>query len=132
MSQPVIIYDRIRNRTKPETKIYVQKNLALVAEVIRLMQQKGWTQKVLAKELGKSESEVSKWLSGLHNFTLKSIAKLEAVLEADLLVVANAHNRETAISAATPYPIAPEKHHTYSVISAVSEAPTFQEDTERI
>ena len=88
MSQPNIIYDRIRNRTKPETKIYVQKNLALVAEVIRLMQQKGWTQKVLAKELGKSESEVSKWLSGLHNFTLKSITKLEAVLEADLLVVA--------------------------------------------
>ncbi|MBK8969134.1 MAG: helix-turn-helix transcriptional regulator [Lewinellaceae bacterium] len=42
----------------------------------------------LAAALGKSESEVSKWLAGAHNFTLKSIAKLEAVLGEDILVVA--------------------------------------------
>jgi len=81
------VYDRIRNRTKPETHRYVQKNLAVVAEVSRLMQEKGWTQKELAKKMGKTESEVSKWLSGLHNLTLKSIAKLETVLDADLLKV---------------------------------------------
>jgi len=81
------VYDRIRSRTKPETRRYVQKNLAVVAEVSRLLKQKGWTQKDLAKKLGKTESEVSKWLSGLHNLTLKSIAKIETVLEADLLKV---------------------------------------------
>lgn len=81
------VYDRIRNRTKPETRRYVQKNLAVVAEVSRLMKEKGWTQKELAKKMGKTESEISKWLSGLHNLTLKSIAKLETVLEADLLAV---------------------------------------------
>lgn len=81
------VYDRIRNRTNPETRRYVQKNLAVIAEIGRLMTEKGWTQKDLAKKLGKTESEVSKWLSGLHNLTMKSIAKLEAVLEADLLEV---------------------------------------------
>jgi transcriptional regulator with XRE-family HTH domain len=81
------VYDRIRSRTKPETRRYVQKNLAVVAEVSRLLKQKGWTQKEFAKKLGKSESEVSKWLSGLHNLTLKSIAKIETVLEAELLKV---------------------------------------------
>jgi len=84
------VYDRIRSRTKPETRRYVQKNLAVVAEVSRLLKQKGWTQKDLAKKLGKTESEVSKWLSGLHNLTLKSIAKIETVLEADLLKVPEA------------------------------------------
>lgn len=81
------VYDRIRNRTNPETRRYVQKNLAVVAEINRLIQEKGWSQKVLAQKLGKTESEVSKWLSGLHNLTIKSIAKLETVLNADLLEV---------------------------------------------
>ena len=81
------VYDRIRNRTKPETRQYVQKNLAIVAEVSRLMKEKGWTQKDLAKKIGKTESEISKWLSGLHNLTLKSIAKLEVILDATLLEV---------------------------------------------
>lgn len=84
------VYDRIRNRTKPETRRYVQKNLAIVAEVSRLMKEKGWTQKILAKKLGKTESEVSKWLSGLHNLTLKSMTKLEVVLESTLLEIPQA------------------------------------------
>lgn len=89
------VYDRIRQRSKPETKRYVQKNLAVVAEVSRLMKEKGWTQNDLAKKLGKTNSEVSKWLSGLHNLTLKSIAKLEAVLDTDLLEVPQKSGRQT-------------------------------------
>jgi transcriptional regulator with XRE-family HTH domain len=85
------IFDSIIQRTKPETHRFVQKNLAIVAEVSRLMKEKGWTQKELAKKLQKTDSEVSKWLSGLHNLTLKSITKLEAVLEADLLEVPQNH-----------------------------------------
>jgi transcriptional regulator with XRE-family HTH domain len=41
----------------------------------------------LAQKLGKTESEVSKWLSGTHNLTLKSIAKIEIALDANLLDV---------------------------------------------
>jgi len=90
------VFDRIRNRTKPETHRYVQKNLAVVAEVSRLMKEKGWTQKELARKMGKTESEVSKWLSGLHNLTLKSIVKLETILDADLLKVPEAPARAAA------------------------------------
>lgn len=81
------VYDRMHNRIKPETRRYVRKNLAVIAEISRLMKEKGWNQKDLAKKMGKTESEVSKWLSGLHNLTMKSIAKLETVLDADLLEV---------------------------------------------
>ena len=41
---------------------------------------KNMTQKNLADMLGKKESEISKWMSGTHNFTLKTIAKIESVL----------------------------------------------------
>ncbi|MBV6439407.1 MAG: XRE family transcriptional regulator [Haliscomenobacteraceae bacterium CHB4] len=81
------IIERIRARTKPETHIYVRKNLDVAVRVNELLKQKGWTQKDLAKTMGKTESEVSRWLSGLHNITLKSIVKMETVLGADILVV---------------------------------------------
>lgn len=80
---------RIRARTKSETRVYIRKNLDVAARVNELLKQKGWTQKDLAKALSKTESEVSRWLSGLHNITLKSIAKMEVVLEADIIVTAD-------------------------------------------
>ena len=39
---------------------------------------KGWNQADLAKAMGKKESEISKWLSGAHNFTITTIAKIMA------------------------------------------------------
>ena len=49
------------------------------------MEYKGWKSKDLAKVMDKSPSEVSKWLSGMHNLTLKSIIKMETALEVDLI-----------------------------------------------
>jgi transcriptional regulator with XRE-family HTH domain len=79
------VVQRLRERIKPENRIFVKKNLHISEQVYALLDQKGWSQKVFAQKLGKNESEVSKWLSGLHNITLQSIAKMEAVLEADII-----------------------------------------------
>jgi transcriptional regulator with XRE-family HTH domain len=49
--------------------------------------EKGYTQKSLADKLEKKPSEIHKWLSGEHNFTLRSIAKLEAELGETILEV---------------------------------------------
>jgi len=38
-----------------------------------------------AKMLGKKPSEVSRWLTGMHNLTLKSIIKMEVALGIDLI-----------------------------------------------
>jgi len=81
------VIERIRTRTQPETRIFVRKNLDVAFRVNDLLRQKGWTQKDLAKMMGKTESEVSRWLSGLHNITLKSIVKMEEVLGAEILIV---------------------------------------------
>ena len=35
--------------------------------------------------LGKKPSEITKWLSGLHNLTLKSITKMEVALGVNLM-----------------------------------------------
>lgn len=82
------VYDRIRARIKPETQRYVRLNMAIAMRVADILQKNGWTQKDLAKKMGKSESEISKWLSGSHNLTLRSISKMETVLGVDVLAVA--------------------------------------------
>lgn len=55
-----------------------------IAEILKL---KGMTQKEFAKEMKRSEAEVSRWLSGTHNFTLSTIANISSCLGAELLQV---------------------------------------------
>ncbi|WP_254846575.1 multiprotein-bridging factor 1 family protein [Hymenobacter sp. CRA2] len=69
-----------------EDKRFVDKSMQLSGLIAAAMRRKGLTQKALADQLGKKESEVSRWLSGLHNFTLKSLTRLEAVLGEDLVL----------------------------------------------
>lgn len=78
---------RFFSRKGPEDiERFVDKNLDITEEVYALLKQKNWTQKDLADQLGKTPAEVSRWLSGTHNLTLRSIAKLEAVLGQDLIL----------------------------------------------
>jgi len=84
------VLQRIKARTNPESKTFIQKNLEISEQIQSILDKKGWTQKQFAKELGKCESEVCKLLSGLHNLTLQSIAKMEAVLGEDIITTPNA------------------------------------------
>ncbi len=72
-----------------DSKIYVKKSLDIVDRIHEILEQEGKTQKDLALALGKTESEVSKWLTGQHNFTIKTIAKIEAVLDKKIIEVEN-------------------------------------------
>ena len=80
------VVDRIKNRIQPDQHIYIKKNLSISHQISFLLEQKGWTQKEFAKRLEKEPSEVNKWLSGLHNITLKSISKMEAVVGEDIIL----------------------------------------------
>lgn len=46
---------------------------------------KGMSQKDFAKSIGRSEAEVSRWLSGTHNFTLSTLAKISSCLSVDII-----------------------------------------------
>ena len=78
---------RILDETPEEVRIFVRKYGDLVVRIHQLLKDRGITQKELAARMEKSPSEISKWLSGNHNLTLRSIARLEAELGADLIYV---------------------------------------------
>lgn len=63
-----------------DSKIFVDKSLEIAEYIFQLLERKGIKQKDLADKMGKSEAEISKLLTGMHNYTLRSIAKIEAAL----------------------------------------------------
>ena len=73
--------------TPEETRIFVRQYADIVVRINELLQKKGYTQKDLADKLQKKPSEINKWLKGSHNITLKTLAKMEAVLGAPIISV---------------------------------------------
>ncbi len=77
----------ILDETPKEVKIFVRKYGDIVVRIHQILRARGINQKDLAEQLGKRPSEISKWLKGDHNFTLRSLAKLEAELDEEIIYV---------------------------------------------
>jgi transcriptional regulator with XRE-family HTH domain len=103
------IAKRIIDETPAEVKIFVKKYGDLVVRVHQLLREKGISQKELAIRMEKTPSEISKWLSGEHNFTLRSIAKLEAELETDLIYIPKKDSYHVQINGSISATVSPQK-----------------------
>ena len=81
-------FKRIRERVKADNEIFVDLGLDFVKQIKYSMSIHPTvkTQKDLAKALNKEESEVSKWMTGLHNLTFDNVSKIMAILGRDMLI----------------------------------------------
>jgi ribosome-binding protein aMBF1 (putative translation factor) len=82
------IMDEIRSTTSPEVKMQMEMSVAIANRIYEILEAKGMSQKDLAHRLGKTETEVSRWLSGMHNLTLATICKISSALGEDVVKVA--------------------------------------------
>ena len=81
------IMEEVRKRyLTPEIQKQVDMQVMIANRIYDLLEQKGMSQKDLAQKLGKTETEVSRWLCGTHNLTLATIAKMSVALGEDLLL----------------------------------------------
>lgn len=55
--------------------------------IYELMQQRGLTKKQFADALGKRPCEVTKWLSGQHNFTISTLSMLSTFFGKPVIAV---------------------------------------------
>ena len=81
------IMDEIRSTITPEMKLQMEMSVAIANRIYEILEIKGMTQKELAQRLGKTETEVSRWLSGTHNLTLSTICKISSALGEDIVTV---------------------------------------------
>lgn len=78
-------HKRMMKRIPKDIQRKVEFNLEVSDEIFMALENQGLKPVDLAKRLKKSESEISKWLTGTHNFTIKTIRKIELALGADIL-----------------------------------------------
>lgn len=81
------VFQRILDNTPKDVEIFVDWYADLVVRINQLLRENKISKKELAKRMDKQPSEISKWLNGEHNFTLRSLAKLSAQLGEPLLEV---------------------------------------------
>lgn len=70
----------------PQESQKIEKRMLLAAKIDDAMKAKGWRKKDLMLAMGKkNQSEITRWLSGTHNFTSDLLIDLETALNTNLL-----------------------------------------------
>ena len=74
-------------KIQPDVRKQVDMSWAIADKIDALLKAKGMSQKKFAHLMGKTEPEVSRWLGGTHNFTLRTLAKISVVFGEDVIKI---------------------------------------------
>jgi transcriptional regulator with XRE-family HTH domain len=83
-SSPLI--KELKSRIPQTMKESINRRMSLAAQIDDILQARGLTNQEFAFMMGKKPSEISRWLSGTHNFTTETLWEIERVLNIQLLV----------------------------------------------
>lgn len=87
MKTTAILFDECLSQVPNDVKLELDMSFALADKIDMILREKNISQKQLAKKMGKTEAEVSRWLGGTHNFTLRTIAKISDALGIKLISI---------------------------------------------
>jgi len=79
------IFERCLANVSPEVKMEVRLNMDIANKISDILKARNMTQRDLATLLKKRESEISRWLTGSHGFTTKTLAKISAALGEEII-----------------------------------------------
>lgn len=86
------LFEKLLSQVPQSIKEEVGLSFDIAKRIHDLLNERGLSQKEFAKKMGKSASEISKWMSGTHNFTIKTIADISEVLGETILQVKKKQN----------------------------------------
>lgn len=75
-----LLFNECLKNVSPEVMEEVSLNIDIANRIFGFLKEKGITQRKFAEMMGKRESEISRWLTGSHGFTTKTLAKISIVL----------------------------------------------------
>jgi len=79
------LIEDLLNEISPEELKRTERKMMLAARIDDALKAKGMRKGDLAKALDKSPSEITKWLSGTHNFTVETLWEIGDVLDINLI-----------------------------------------------
>lgn len=71
----------------PEEKAEARLSFLISNRIDALMKEEGLSKKQFADAIGKRPSEITEWLSGEHNFTINTIAKLSSFFNKPIIAI---------------------------------------------
>ncbi len=80
-------YDAMVQAIPPHIKAEGDLEFAVSSRIYDLMTQKGLSKAEFARAVGKRPCEITKWLSGQHNFTLSTLAMLSSFFGQPIITV---------------------------------------------
>ena len=112
--------DIIQRLDKESSAIYdkVAAKMRTAARIADAMQAAGLSKSQFARRMGKSPSEITKWLSGTHNFTIDSLQEISAVLGVEITSATDkpvVYDMEKSISKQMEYAVCEEPSETIPV-----------------
>lgn len=72
------VFKEMTAEVPADIKAEVDLSFAIATRLDALIKGKGLSKKEFAEAIGKRPSEITKWLSGQHNFTLRTLAMLSS------------------------------------------------------
>ena len=79
------ILENLLAEITPEEQARTDRKMRIAAIIADALTAKNFGKKQFAEKLGRKPSEVTKWLSGTHNFTIDTLTDIEQVLGIKLL-----------------------------------------------
>ena len=74
-------------KVPPVTRREAHFSYGIAKRIYDILKKKGWSKTDLAKATGKKTPVVTKWMSGNHNFTMRTIAEIEVALGEEIISV---------------------------------------------
>ena len=108
-------FEQELNNVSPQIDRECDLTFHIVKRIHDILVRRGWSQANLARATHKTEAEVSRWMSGSHNFTVKTIALIETALDEKIISV-NQYRKPSEV--VTGYRISPRKAAFLSDVNA--------------
>lgn len=84
------LIDNLLNEISPEEQKLCDRKMLLAVKIDEAMKSQGIKKGQLAKQLSKNPSEITKWLSGTHNFTVETLWEIGDALKCDFITLEEA------------------------------------------
>lgn len=86
MKEKFDIISEVLNSVSPLEAKRIETRMLIASKISKTLKEKGWKKKDLMNAMGKKNaSEITRWLSGTHNFTSDLLSDLSVVLGIELL-----------------------------------------------
>ena len=79
------LISKLLGKITPIEESKTRNKMLIAARIEDLLVNRGWSKTELASKMGKRPSEITRWLSGTHNFTIETLCEIALVFEIKLV-----------------------------------------------